>query len=217
MKRDPAGLARQARRERRIERRRTEILEAAAQVFAERGYENTTTRDIAAAVDLGESTLYNYFQNKREILRAIIDLKRAEMDRFLAQIDQIEGRAGLITLIDQAMALWLTRVHFTRTVIGEALRDAEITGLVKDNLARILALIKDYLARHIRAGRFRAVDPDRTAQMVVGLFFSVHLPFLYGAQPLPTPGERRQYAEAMADLLLTGLALPARPGRTKRP
>ena len=42
----------QARRERRIERRRQEIMEAAAQVFAERGYANATTKEIALVADL---------------------------------------------------------------------------------------------------------------------------------------------------------------------
>ena len=38
---------------------------------------------------MGESTLYNYFQNKRDILLAIIDFKRLELDEFLGQIDQV--------------------------------------------------------------------------------------------------------------------------------
>ena len=53
-----------SRRERRIANRRTLILEAAARLFAEKGFHRTTTRDIAEAADVSEGTLYNYFENK---------------------------------------------------------------------------------------------------------------------------------------------------------
>ena len=199
-------IARLARRDRRIDRRRREILEAAAQVFADKGYDTTTTRDIAAAADMGESTLYNYFENKREILLAITELKRDEMDLFLSQIGQVEDRPGLVALIDQAMSIWLSRQHFTRTVMGEVWRDAEVLAIAQKRIDRLFHLIKDYLDRHVTAGHFRPIHTDLTARMILGMFISIQLPVLYGQQPVPTPAERRQYAEAMADLLLSGIA-----------
>ncbi len=198
-------MARLARRERRIERRREEILEAAAQVFADKGYESTTTHDIAEAVDMGESTLYNYFQNKRDILLEIIDLKRAELDEFLGQIDQVEDREGLLQLIDQAMLIWLSRVHFTRTMVGEAWRDAEIFAMLQDRLERLFNLIKAYLDRRLEDGHFRPIQTDLTARMILGMFIAIELPLLFGGQANPAPEKRRQDAEAMADLLLMGI------------
>ena len=59
------------RRERRIARRKKEILDAAARIFAEKGYANATTREIAEAADMAEGTLYNYFGGKRELLLAV--------------------------------------------------------------------------------------------------------------------------------------------------
>ncbi len=198
-------IARLARRERRIERRREEILEAAAQVFADKGYAGTTTRDIAESVDMGESTLYNYFHNKRDILLAIIELKKAEMDEFLGQIDQVEDRQGLVQLIDQAMIIWLSRIHFTRTMVGEAWRDAEIFAILQDRLERLFNLIKEYLDRHLAAGHFRPIQTDLTARMILGMFIAIQLPVMFGSQSNLTPAERRQNAEAMADLLLRGI------------
>src|SRR3990172_7610582 len=68
MDENPSSL----RRERRIASRRTLILEAAARLFAEKGFHRTTTRDIAEAADVSEGTLYNYFDNKYELLMGII-------------------------------------------------------------------------------------------------------------------------------------------------
>ena len=65
-------LKEQTRRERRIERQRKIIMDAAAELFAQKGYMATTTKDIADAVDIGESTLYGYFSSKKEVLQAIL-------------------------------------------------------------------------------------------------------------------------------------------------
>ncbi len=63
-----------SRRERRVAARRTLILEAAARLFAEKGFHRTTTKDIAEAADVSEGTLYNYFENKDEMLMGIMTL-----------------------------------------------------------------------------------------------------------------------------------------------
>lgn len=62
---------RQGRRQRRVARRRQEILAAAARVFARKGYAGATTKEIAEEADVAEGTLYNYFGGKRDILRAV--------------------------------------------------------------------------------------------------------------------------------------------------
>ncbi len=202
--------ARLARRERRIERRRVEILEAAARVFAEKGYDATTTKDIAEAVDMGESTLYNYFANKREVLVAIIDRKKAEMDEFLSQIDQVEDRSGLIQLIDQAMVIWLTRLNFTRTVMSEAWRDPQVFAILQGRLQRLFGLIQDYLERHVKSGQFRPIHTSITARMILGMFISILLPVIFSSEPVPSADQRSRYAEEMADLLLAGINNPSR-------
>jgi AcrR family transcriptional regulator len=55
-------------RDRKRERTRRAILEAAAELFESRGYEATTVADIAAAADVGTRTFFNYFDSKEELL-----------------------------------------------------------------------------------------------------------------------------------------------------
>ena len=50
------------------ETRRTQILEAAARVFARRGFDRATIQDIARAAKLSEGSIYNYFRSKEELL-----------------------------------------------------------------------------------------------------------------------------------------------------
>ncbi|WP_084508635.1 TetR/AcrR family transcriptional regulator [Nocardia pseudovaccinii] len=55
-------------RDRKRERTRRALLEAAAELFENRGYEETTVADIAAAAEVGTRTFFNYFASKEELL-----------------------------------------------------------------------------------------------------------------------------------------------------
>lgn len=68
--------------------RRTQILAAAARVFAQRGFERATINDIAKAAHLAEGSLYNYFRSKEELL---------------IHIPQHCVRPGLSTLFEQTV------------------------------------------------------------------------------------------------------------------
>jgi AcrR family transcriptional regulator len=61
------------RKEREKLNRRKEILEAALNLFASKGFMNTTLDEIAEASEFGKGTLYNYFKNKEEIINSIIE------------------------------------------------------------------------------------------------------------------------------------------------
>ncbi len=69
-------------------RRRQEIVQAAATIFRQKGYDATTFADVARAVGTDRATLYYYFESKIEILRAgigtIMDTTIAELERIVA-------------------------------------------------------------------------------------------------------------------------------------
>jgi AcrR family transcriptional regulator len=91
------------------EEKRTKIREAAARLFAEKGFENTTTRDIAGAAGINNAALYYYFDNKEQLLYQILE----EVIRTaLEKITEIEQRPRPL---QEKLALIL-RIH-TRTAI----------------------------------------------------------------------------------------------------
>lgn len=197
------------RRQQRIDRRRGEILTAAAQVIAEKGYANTTTREIADAAEIAEGTLYNYFPSKREVLLAMVEETPAPMESALAAAGDIRDRDTLVDLVDRMLEMPVSRIPFLRAVLAEAWTDDQLFrefGLRR--LATIHRVLSAFIARRVADGSFRSVDPGLTARMIIGMFAAVLLPMLRGVSDPPSPPERRAIAEAMAALLLDGVLAP---------
>ncbi len=200
-----------SRRERRIERRKQEIIDAAARIFAEKGYANATTKEIADAADMAEGTLYNYFGGKRELLLSIAGQMQTTMRVILQDIDQIEKREEMIALIEKAYTDLATKLPFIRAFWTEAWVDDDILqNYAAQHLQRIAAQIQTFIARRIDAGVLAPVDPACAASMVIGMFTAPILPALRGAQDFPAPQERRALAETMIALLLNGIPNPPR-------
>ena len=70
------------------------ILESAAQVFCQKGYNGASMADIAEAVGLQKATLYHHFGSKQEILAELLDRAMAIVTENMAQVLQQDCRAG---------------------------------------------------------------------------------------------------------------------------
>lgn len=195
----------QTRRDRRILRKRLEIMSAAALVFAQRGYAGTTTKDIAQAADLGESTLYNYFESKRDIFIAIASQKARTVDELLSTAKP-KNRQEMVALMDKALELILTQALFTSSLLVEAWMDNDLfENYLRVRLRRVLHFVEDIITDQIAAGNFRPIPSDLGARMLIALTISAILPALRGLVPPPTPEERHKLAETIVGVLLTGM------------
>jgi AcrR family transcriptional regulator len=194
------------RRQRRIDRRRGEILAVAARTFAEKGYANTTTREIADAADVAEGTLYNYFANKREILLAIAHETEAPMEAAVMATEHIRDRESVVALVEHALDLQESQVHFWRSLLAEAwVDDAILQQFVTIRLQRVHRRLAAFIAERVADGTFRPVEPSLTAQMIIGMFVGLIAPEVRGVSASRAPGERQALAEAIVDLILDGV------------
>lgn len=196
----------QARRQRRIERRRREIAKAAAQVFAEKGYANTTTKELAEAADMAEGTLYNYFEGKREILLAIVKEMQIPFDNLLQNAHKLQSRADFVSVVEEGFDIFVSQLDFTRTLLTEIwVDDIILEDFVTGRLRHIGEAVQTFVAQGIEAGTFRPMDPEVATLMVLGSFLALIIPVLRGMRPIPSRQARRDMAEAAVDLLLDGI------------
>ena len=198
------------RRMRRIARRQKEILAAAARVFADKGYANATTKEIAEAADIAEGTLYNYFGGKREILLAIANEGQAPIEALLEDTSRLQGREDMVALVEKGYDIFVSQLPFMRTLLLEAwFDDMILQDFVLDRFQRIGQLVEAYVIQRINDGAFRSVDPGLTTRMVLGMFMGTMLPVLRGVALAPSPEERHTLARAVVDLLLDGVRVHA--------
>jgi AcrR family transcriptional regulator len=62
------------------------IVNKARKIFEEKGYNNTTIEEIALAANISKPTLYNYFQGKEEIFRAVLEVNHTDLDNIIIPI-----------------------------------------------------------------------------------------------------------------------------------
>jgi AcrR family transcriptional regulator len=195
-----------SRRERRIERQRKAIMDAAAVLFAQKGYRTTTAKDIADAIDLGESTLYGYFSSKREVLQAILAQQAEMVDSLLVHMAELEDRQSFVDLVDLLMEKILNSSVYNRVVIAEAWTDDEVLqSFVLDHLQPIMKSLQDFIAFKIETGSYQPIDPGLGARTMAACFIAAILPVLRGVQQPPTPEQRRRLAVMVVELISNGL------------
>jgi AcrR family transcriptional regulator len=195
-----------SRRDRRFQKKRAEIVSVAMHLFSEKGFANTTTKEIAEAADIGESTLYNYFTNKREILSAMINHNQAKINELFRTAITLNSRAAFVDLIAQRMQSIIAHRVFLRSIILEAWMDNDILdNYVKVQIDQFVKVLEQFLEAQVAAGTLRPIDTNITARFMIGMFFSLEGPVIRGYGPVPTPEQCHLQAEAMVSLLLDGL------------
>ena len=82
----------------RITRSRALIMEAAARVFLQRGYPGTSVDDIAAEAGVSKRTVYNVFEDKEQLFRAIIGQAIETAERYAQEFAATAGTSHLESL-----------------------------------------------------------------------------------------------------------------------
>jgi len=196
----------QTRRERRIARQRKAIMDAAAELFAQRGYQATTTRDISDALDIGESTLYGYFSSKKDVLQAILSQQAEMVDALLVHIIELEDPQSFVNLVDLLMEKILTRTVYNRVLIAEAWTDDEVLqSYVIARWQPVMQTLKNFISMKVAKGIFRSIEPDLGARMIVGSFIAAILPVLRGVEPSPSLEQRHCLAIMIVETISNGL------------
>ena len=103
--RSPAGTKARSLRSRLREQTSAAILDAAEDLFADKGLANAHMNDIAAKVGVAVGTLYNHFKDRDSLLAVLLETRRAEllarMDAFLEQPSSGDFRTDLTGLVQQ--------------------------------------------------------------------------------------------------------------------
>ncbi len=163
------------RRKRERERRRAEILAAAAAIFAERGVDGASMDAIAERAELGKATLYYYFDTKEQLHAAVI---ADATERFFAELAGVDRRFGtLADLVEEllvAYARFIQRSPTLLQVLTPYLPHLHFTGRAEPRstgMPRHLAFVSEY--ERLLAASPWAAEPERFTRHLTGVFVSL--------------------------------------------
>ena len=154
-------------REERTEERRSQILQAAHEVFSRKGYHGATIREIAAAAGVAEGTIYLYFASKHEVLKGVFALIAEEV----ASRPPFENRSGtdeavLTALIRGRIQALAQHASFLRLAVHEA---DLLEDLRREFFVRLhdpfVATFERFLVERITRGVFRPVNAGIVASL----------------------------------------------------
>ncbi len=185
---------------------RSDILQAAAQIFRLKGYHATSMQDIAAAVHLQKASLYHHVQNKQDILVSILDqaldLVIADMETVLASPAPSQDKLA------SAVQVYVRHLVDQRDLAAVLL--FEYRSLDSRRRARHLArrdrfegLWRSLLEQGVLQGAFRPLDAPIVASALLGVMNGM-LAWYRADGRLSAD----QIADIFSDLFLSGIQPP---------
>jgi AcrR family transcriptional regulator len=209
--------------ERRKDARPQELLEAALELFVERGFAATRLEDVARRAGVSKGTLYLYFENKEELFKAVV---RATIGQAIgqAELDLAASDAPSAALLKEMLMRWWAQIGatklagITKLMMTESGNFPELVRFYEDEvIARGNALLVRVLERGLARGEFRPHDPQ---VMMPVLSAPVLMLMMWNNAFLPCGGgsaiDPDQYMAAFLDLALRGLAPDAEAGPPKK-
>jgi AcrR family transcriptional regulator len=186
-------------------RRKDEVLQTAARVFHEKGYESTSIQDIAEAIGILKGSLYYYIKSKEDLLYEILKEVHEEALANIEQVDELDGDA--LQKIRFLVASHLTFNAENLTKMGVFFHDFRSLG---DERRQEIIKARDYydalLRRLIEQGQREGtvcadIDARDVAFAVTGM-----VNWIYQWYKPSGPHSARKIANEFADLVVNGIA-----------
>jgi TetR/AcrR family transcriptional regulator len=156
--------------------RREQILEAAAALFARRGFAGTTTREIAAAVGVSETLLFRHFPTKEQLYRAILESRvpAAGLERWFAKLRRIadtrDDEALFSTIATDILRSYHDQLTYHRLVLFASLEENELAGIAHAKHTMPLgAFLREYVVQRQAEGAFRRMRPEALVQVLLSI------------------------------------------------
>jgi TetR/AcrR family transcriptional regulator len=200
-------------RQRRKEARPQELLDAALELFVEKGFAATRSEEVAALAGVSKGTLYLYYPSKEELLKAVI--RRTISAEIAEGVDIVRNHEGpTAELLTYLIHEWWRRIGQTKAsgicklVMAEVRNFPEIAQFyLEEVIEPAERMIASVIERGIARGEFRPVPVHETVHALIApvLFMMLHKNSI-GACPMMEHliDPPKQIAVQM-DLMLHGL------------
>lgn len=196
------------------ESRRSQIVEVAAELFSQRGFRGTTTKEIADSAGVSEAIIFRHFATKDDLYRAILDHKvKQGTERMQANLNEAASRKDDNAYFG-SLAYEMLEFHgkdrtFMRLLLFSALEGHDLSEIFFHSTAREMKnQIRRYIKQRIADGAFRQVDAAVAARAFVGMVLNqAQVRNIFRDDDLRF--SNRQLADRFVEIFLTGIRNPA--------
>jgi AcrR family transcriptional regulator len=200
----------------RIEERREKILSAASSVFAEKGYQRATTREIADLAGVSEGLIYSYFETKDHLLLAILEkLASSGLDELAFEGEDQATNQNILRRTIQIRHGFLDEMDsMMRATMGEAISNAHFRDHYFEQLVNpALKSMEKEIEQWIQSGKIDPTDPKAASRFllaeIIGLFFLRAINDPYINQNWPD----KNFLKQISDYFLDGLSSDGKPDK----
>lgn len=212
------STASNTKRERRKEARPGELLDAALDLFVEKGFAATRVEEVAARAGVSKGTLFLYFQSKEELFKAVVcENISGHLKEWSDELDAFQG--SIAEMLSYGLNSWWERVGATRAsglsklMVSEARNFPDIAAFYQQEVIQPgHALIRRILQRGMDRGEFRTMDLDYAVYSVVApmIFLMLARHSLSVCVPKNFEMDPKKYIATQLNTLLHGLSLSPR-------
>ena len=190
-----------------VAKTRDKLIEVARQLFARIGVENTTMNDIAMASEKGRRTLYTYFNNKKEIYKAVIE---SELNLLYSSLETVAHKN--MPADEKLLEFILIRLESIKNVVfrngtlrADFFRDIwRVENVRKSFDIKEIACIQSILEDGIHQGIFEISDTHNMAVVLHHAFKGLEVPYIRGTV-LSFTSSDRSGANSIINLLFNGI------------
>jgi AcrR family transcriptional regulator len=146
-----------------VEKRRRQIVKAAAVLFIDKGFHKTTTRQIAAAAGVSIGSLYEYVTSKEDVLYLVCEFIHAEVEKGVAEaLKRTSGSRALLAEVIREYFLVCHRMSDFILLVYQETRSlpTQWQKRVLENELRITGLLVSVLARIAASDEFSHLDEN---------------------------------------------------------
>jgi len=191
-----------------VEKRRRQIAEAAMDLFVQKGFHPTTTREIARQAGISIGLLYEYVRSKEDVLYLVCQAIHAEMEESL-EAALGRGRSGREVLVNAVASFFevCDRMQDAILLIYQESSSLERASLrvVLENDARITAIFEGILGQGLKDGTLKLPKPASASLMAHDIIVLGHM-WTFRRWFLKKNLTLKEYTRAQTAFLLNGLA-----------
>lgn len=171
------------------ENRRNQILDLALALFADRGVENVSIKDLAGEAQVAQGLIYYYFKSKDALLEAVFQRHNPfpQVQEIIKDIVGMPVQAGLLQFTYELSRLMPEKRNIYRLLLRELISPrTKLWTQAISSQAETVELLSQYFQERVDAGELRQHQPVIPIQMLISSF----LINLVAEQPLELLGPR---------------------------